>query len=120
MASGSNSGESIIVNNKENEVSKTTKNNEEEAKKRYYNETLPSSAPIKIPREAEHIVQHKNGYEQVKYKWKKNDYNYEARWHTRTPNAPKDQSDSWVISRHKLGVGYGPDARKSIIEINKK
>lgn len=39
----------------------------------------------------------KNGYVQVKYTWKKGEYSYTSRWHTRTPNAPKEQGDSWVV-----------------------
>ena len=43
----------------------------------------------------------KNGYVQVKYTWKKGDYSYTSRWHTRTPNAPREQGNSWVVERKK-------------------
>ena len=27
-------------------------------------------------------------------------------WHTRIPNAPKEQDDSWAVQRDKTGIGY--------------
>ena len=79
--------------------------------------TLPKSSPIKIPSSAIIIEEQKNGYEQVKYTWKKDDYSYTSRWHTRTPNAPKEQGDSWVVQRDKAGIGYGKNARPAKHEI---
>ena len=79
--------------------------------------TLPKSSPIKIPPSAIIIEEQKNGYEQVKYTWKKGDYSYTSRWHTRTPNAPKEQGDSWVVQRDKAGIGYGKNARPAKHEI---
>ena len=70
-----------------------------EKHKDYIENTLPKSSPIKIPSSAIIIEEQKNGYEQVKYTWKKDDYSYTSRWHTRTPNAPKEQGDSWVVQR---------------------
>ena len=61
-----------------------------EKHKDYIENTLPKSSPIKIPSSAIIIEEQKNGYEQVKYTWKKDDYSYTSRWHTRTPNAPKE------------------------------
>ena len=78
-----------------------------EKHKDYIENTLPKSSPIKIPSSAIIIEEQKNGYEQVKYTWKKDDYSYTSRWHTRTPNAPKEQGDSWVVQRDKAGIGYG-------------
>lgn len=48
---------------------------------------LRNNAPWPIPQNADHQVQLKNGYHQVKYTWEKDDWRYEARWHERTPNA---------------------------------
>ena len=72
--------------------------------KDYIENTLPKSSPIKIPSSATVKEEQKNGYDQVKYTWKKGDYSYTSRWHTRTPNAPKEQGDSWVVQRDKAGI----------------
>lgn len=40
-----------------------------------------------------------------------------SRWHTRTPNAPKEQGDSWVVQRDKAGIGYGKNIRPPQHEI---
>lgn len=88
-----------------------------EKHKDYIENTLPKSSPIKIPSSAIIIEEQKNGYEQVKYTWKKDDYSYTSRWHTRTPNAPKEQGDSWVVQRDKAGIGYGKNARPAKHEI---
>ena len=56
-------------------------------------------------------------YDQIKYTWKKGDYFYTSRWHTRTPNAPKEQGNSWVVERKKSGVGYGKNARPKKEEV---
>lgn len=42
-----------------------------EKHKDYIENTLPKSSPIKIPSSAIIIEEQKNGYEQVKYTWKK-------------------------------------------------
>ena len=85
--------------------------------KDYIENTLPKSSPIKIPSSATVKEEQKNGYDQVKYTWKKGDYSYTSRWHTRTPNAPKEQGDSWVVQRDKAGIGYGKNARPAKHEI---
>ena len=79
----------------------------------YIEEILPKSSPIKIPSNANIKEEQKNGYQQVKYTWKKDDFTYTSRWHTRTPNAPIGQGDSWVVQRDKPGIGYGEKARPS-------
>ena len=73
----------------------------------YVTKELPKGSPIKIPSNATVKEETKNGYEQIKYTWERGDYSYTSRWHTRTPNAPKEQGNSWVVQRDKAGVGYG-------------
>lgn len=75
------------------------------------------SEPNKIPSSATVKEEQKNGYDQVKYTWKTNDYTYTCRWHTRRPNAPQGQGESWVVQRDKAGIGYGKNARPSKHEI---
>ena len=83
----------------------------------YISKELPKSSPIKIPPTATIKEEAKNGYDQVKYTWEHGDYSYTSRWHTRTPNAPKDQGDSWVVQRDKNGIGYGKNARPAVHEV---
>lgn len=83
----------------------------------YLKKTLAKRSPLKIPTHATIKAEHKNGYDQVKYTWKRGDYVYTSRWHTRTPNAPVDQGATWVIQRDKPGKGYGPDAHPAQHEI---
>lgn len=92
---------------------------EQEAKKHkdYLENDLPKSSPLKVPKTAEVKEEHKNGYDQVKYTWQRGDYQYQSRWHERTPNAPKKQGNSWVVERRIPGVGYGTNARKSKREV---
>lgn len=85
--------------------------------KEYIEKELPKSSPIKIPSRANIKEEEKNGYTQVKYTWKRGDYNYTSRWHTRTPNAPKEQGNSWVVQRDKPGIGYGKNVRPAKHEI---
>lgn len=83
----------------------------------YIRNTLPQTAPIHIPASASVKEEHKNGYEQVKYRWNRGEYSYTGRWHSRTPNAPADQGDSLVIQRDRPGIGYGKHARPATHEI---
>lgn len=93
------------------------KENEKNVEKQYLREILPKSSPLHIPKNAKISKQAKNGYDQVKYQWSENGYNYTCRWHTRTPGAPPEQGDSWVVERHRPGIGAGPNARKAKREI---
>lgn len=93
------------------------KENENNVEKQYLREILPKSSPLHIPQNAKISKQTKNGYDQVKYQWSESSYNYTCRWHTRTPNAPPEQGDSWVVERHRPGIGAGPNARKAKREI---
>lgn len=83
----------------------------------YLIKELPKTSPIKVPETASVKEEQKNGYEQVKYLWKRGPYNYLSRWHTRTPNAPVEQGASWVVERSIPGIGNGPNARKAVREI---
>lgn len=117
MASGANSKLTKIVDNSINETSSKTRDNEKREKIKYLKETLPSTSPIYIPKSATIEEKHKKGYEQVKYRWKRDEYIYEARWHTRTPNAPESQGESWVVMKRKPGIGYGPNSRNKIVKV---
>lgn len=89
-------------------------NNEAKAKREeYLRNDLSKSSPMKIPSTASIKDEKKQGYDQVKYTWKRGEYTYTARWHTRTPGAPKEQGNSWVIERKRVGIGHGPNARRA-------
>ncbi|ACZ07291.1 Uncharacterised protein [Sebaldella termitidis] len=63
-------------------------------------------SPVKIPENAKIKVQTKlGGYEQISYRWRDANYKYEIRWHTRTPGAPADQGNTWVVMRETPGTG---------------
>lgn len=62
-------------------------------------------APIDIPDHAKIKAQSKTGYEQISYKWRDDTFKYEVRWHTRTPGAPENQGNTWVIQRTIPGSG---------------
>lgn len=62
-------------------------------------------APIEIPESAKIKAQSKTGYEQISYKWNDGTYKYEVRWHTRTPGAPENQGNTWVVQRTIPGSG---------------
>mgnify|MGYP004508195671 CR=1 FL=1 len=78
---------------------------------------LSKNSPIKIPKKADVKIQTKKNYSQVKYSWESGKYKYTSRWHTKTPNAPKYQGNSWVVERKIPGVGYGKNARPAKSEI---
>ena len=78
---------------------------------------IAKRSPIRIPKKAKVQVQAKKGYSQIKYTWKSGNYKYTSRWHTRTPNAPKNQGSSWVVERRLPGVGYGKNFRSPKEEV---
>ncbi len=80
-------------------------------------DTIAKRSPIRIPKKATTQVQVKSKYSQIKFSWESGNYKYTSRWHTRTPNAPKSQGDSWVVERKRLGVGYGKNARPKKEEV---
>ena len=73
------------------------------------------SCPIIIPPSASITEQAKSGYDQVKFKWTREPYGYEARWHTRTPGAPATQGDTWVITRTTPGTAQGQRKAQHIL-----
>jgi len=72
-------------------------------------------SPLPIPDNAAINQQTKKaGYEQIKFIWDDGVAKYEARWHTRTPGAPVDQGDTWVIWRKIHG---NPNGKQSVEQI---
>lgn len=65
---------------------------------------LAKMAPIIVPETAVANVKQKQGYDQIAYKWRANGCIYEVRWHTKTPGAPEDQVNTWVVSRTISGT----------------
>ena len=116
----SNSGQAIgtigspQTSLQQEELKQIAAKNEAAAKRDSYLRTeLSKTAPMKIPSNATIKDEKKQGYDQVKYKWKRGDFTYTARWHTRTPDAPKEQGNSWVVERKRAGIGNGPNARRA-------
>ena len=73
---------------------------------------LAKTAPVKIPEAATVRASHKQaGYEQLVYSWQGQGWRYQARWHSRLPNAKLVTKPSWRIDRVKAGHGFGPGAR---------
>ena len=69
---------------------------------------LAKTSPLKIPDNATIKSGTKAaGYDQISYKWPDSGYNYEARWHTKTPGAPAGQGNTWVITRVTPGTATG-------------
>lgn len=119
MASGRNSNQTSGAQHtfKQNDAARQAAENESTARQQYLMEILPKTSPLHIPENAKITEQAKDGYEQVKYQWSRDEYNYTSRWHTRTPGAPLEQGDSWVVERHLPGIGSGPNARPAKREI---
>ena len=67
---------------------------------------LRSTSPFHIPGNARVKAQVKaGGYDQVRFRWRRGAFNYEARWHTATPNAPAGTPANWRVSRKRRGHG---------------
>lgn len=117
--SGSDSGESSgnQTTFEQQEEEQQELQNEAILKEHYLRDELPKKSPIHIPANSDYVEQNKTGYQQVKYKWTRGRYKYLSRWHSRTPNAPLSQGDSWVVERHLPGIGNGPNAHPSRREI---
>ena len=78
--------------------------------------TIAKKSPIRIPQSATYKKQEKIGYQQIKYKFINGNYEYEIRWHTQTPNAPKGTGSTYQVTRTKKGFGYGKEASIKRIE----
>jgi len=70
---------------------------------------------MKLPKNSAIIEQIKSGYTQVKFKWQRGRFKYEARWYTRTPGAPASQGDTWVITRTTPGNNSGLRKQQHIL-----
>ncbi|MFR0599762.1 hypothetical protein [Lactobacillus equicursoris] len=112
--SGESSGKQPTLEQEEYRVKEVE--NENSLKEHYFREVLAKRSPIRIPADAKISEKHGN-YDQIRYRWTSNEYRYESRWHTRTPNAPVDQGDTWVVNRRKSGKGFGPNAQHAVSEI---
>jgi len=71
--------------------------------KEYWGWKYAETAPIEIPKNATMKIQFKTGYDQIQYKWSDGTYKYDARWHTRTPGAPDNQGNTWVVPGNANG-----------------
>ena len=76
---------------------------------------IARTSPIEIPESAKIAEQAKNGYDQIKYTWSEGGYKFEARWHTRTPGAPVEQGDTWVVTRTTPGTASGQQKVQHIL-----
>ena len=79
---------------------------------------LAKTSPIEIPVNAQIKLQNKIGYDQISFKWSNGEFKYEARWHTRTPGAPSDQGNTWVVMRIKPGIAGQPKLTYYMTGIN--
>lgn len=79
-------------------------------------QNIASKSPINISKKATYNVQSKNGYKQIIYKFNRSNNEYEVRWHTPTPNAPKGIGNTYQITRKKKGIGYGKNATRKEID----
>lgn len=104
------SGDQLSV--EQYELMQQVAENESKMHEEYIHDILPKTSPLKIPNNATIKEETKTGYDQIKYFWEAQGYKYLSRWHTRTPNAPKDQTDTWVVEKTKPGVGSGPNASR--------
>ncbi len=111
LANGTNGALQLSI--EQQEYSEQVKENEKKAKEHadYLKTELPKTSPLKVPSTATIKEEQKVGYTQVKYNWQHGDYKYQSRWHTRTPGAPVNTGNTWVVEKRKPGIGFGPGAR---------
>lgn len=119
MASGKYSGQTTgdQVSFSEYETEHIVAENENQFYQQYLASEAIKTSPLHIPEKVKVSVQQKNGYNQIKYQWQRGEYKYSCRWHNRTPGAPAAQGDSWVVERHRPGIGAGPNARPAKREV---
>lgn len=67
-------------------------------------------APWPIPATAQRVIDHRQGYQQVRYCWHRDGWYYQARWHFKLPKATLINQPSWQLSRTRPGQGFGSDA----------
>lgn len=115
LTSGLTSGKQLTL--EQESLNIQIADNEAKVRDDYIKNILPVTSPIRIPSNARILVQNKDFCSQIKYQWTCDGYNYTCHWHTRTPNAPSDQGDSWVIERYLPGIGAGPDVRPAKREL---
>ncbi|WP_321388356.1 hypothetical protein [uncultured Enterococcus sp.] len=72
-------------------------------------------SPINIPDSAKINAQSKNGYEQISYKWQQNGETIEVRWHTKTPGAPANQGNTFVVEKTIPGTPTGQRRTQQIM-----
>ncbi|EAD1186625.1 transposase [Listeria monocytogenes] len=99
-----------LLNNIKNRRSKTPKlSTLSEKEQLKLANKYKKKAPIAIPDNAKIKAQTKKaGYEQISYKWKDTDgVTFEVRWHTRTPGAPKEQGNTFVVEKSIPGTADG-------------
>lgn len=86
-----------------------------EAEKLKFAEKYRQKSPINIPDNAKINAQSKNGYEQISYKWQENGETIEVRWHTKTPGAPADQGNTFVVEKTIPGTPTGQRKTQQIM-----
>ncbi|EAD0695915.1 transposase [Listeria monocytogenes] len=99
-----------LLNNIKNRRSKTPKlSTLSEKEQLKLANKYKKKSPIAIPDNAKIKAQTKKaGYEQISYKWKDADgVTFEVRWHTRTPGAPKEQGNTFVVEKSIPGTADG-------------
>lgn len=109
---GSTKGSTSVAANESD--SKSTHSIVKEAKEEI--KRIAKQAPLKIPKNATYEVKAKKGYNQIKYKYRKNNSEYEVRWHTQTPNAPEGTGNTYQVTRKIKGKGYGKDASRKVLD----
>ena len=70
---------------------------------------LKLKSPIEIPENITPIIDYKNGYEQIAFKWSDGTNTYTVRWHTATPNAPAGTPPNWRVDKKTPGFAGGKD-----------
>ena len=105
LFNGNTSSITTSLDNKNTQEKNLTKLSE-------HSDTLKKFCPLKVPKTHNIKAEYKRaGYYMLSFRWKRGEYEYNARWHTRTPNAPKEQENTWVIERTLKGIGFGKNKR---------
>ena len=78
-------------------------NNLTEAEHQVVANAFRNRSSIPIPVDVAPVIQSKNGYDQIRFKWNDGTYTFEARWHDATPNAPEGTIPNWRVNRTTPG-----------------